>query len=143
MNKDILNIILYDVLDNDINSIKKTSLICKNMYNNIQLLTMKDRYKSGLNILQKYINEPNSCMREAAKSGHINIVQFMIERGAQRSIDWNMVMIYAAKGGHINIVQLLIEKSGERFNWAIGHAKYWGDTDIIELLKQHQSKKFD
>ena len=45
MNRDILNIILNDVLYNDINSIKKTSLICKNIHNNIQLLSMKDKLK--------------------------------------------------------------------------------------------------
>src|SRR3990167_8914871 len=135
MNKDILNIILYDVLDNDINSIKKTSLICKNMHNNIQLLTMKDRYKSGLNILQKYINEPNSCMREAAKSGHINIVQCMIERGAQRSINWNYAMACAASGGHMNIVQFMIEKDTQQnmdWNWAMYTAEEAGHDDIVE-----------
>ena len=66
MNKDILNIILYDILDNNINSIKKTSLISKNMYDNIQLLTMKDKYKNALDILQKY-SQPNSCIEKLLK----------------------------------------------------------------------------
>src|SRR3990167_5831835 len=113
MNKDILNIILYDVLDNDINSIKKTSLICKNMYNNIQILTMKDRYKSGLNILQKYSDKPNKCTYDAAEGGHMNIVQFMIEKGANY---WNFAIACAAEGGHMNIVQLMIEKGATDWN---------------------------
>jgi hypothetical protein len=226
MNRDILNIILNDVLYNDINSIKKTSLISKNIHNNIQILAQTNEIKNKLNILQKYIyinkcmsnaalcghidivqlmigkgvqrsmnwnrvmsnaaegghmnivqlmiekgatdwnwamssaargghmnivqlmiekgaNWWNETMCDAALYGHINIVQLMIEKGGQRSIDWNGAMGYAVCGGHMNIVQLLIEKSGERFNWAIGHAEHWRETDIVELLKQHQSKKFD
>jgi ankyrin repeat protein len=146
MNKDILNIILNDVLYNDINSIKKTSLISKNMCDNIQLLTMKDRYKNALDILQKY-RHPNSCIEKAAKNGHINIVQLMIEKDVHRSIDWNNAMNSAALGGHIDIVQLIIEKGALRttqcsaqrsidWNWAKGmeYAAYGGHMNIVQFM---------
>jgi ankyrin repeat protein len=233
MNRDILNIILNDVLYNDINSIKKTSLICKNIHNNIQILAQTNEIKSKLSILHRYIHigmtkvydaikygyidivklminqeihiwnmsipntlrrgvalrghinisqimietgglcnnnryDWNDMMMKAAESGHMNIVQLMIEKGAQRSMDWNGSMCHAAFGGRMNIVQFMIEKGANRWNEAMRYAAYgghinivqlmiekgannWKDaiywatdyTDIIELLKYHQSKKFD
>ena len=109
MNRDILNIILNDVLYNDINSIKKTSLICKNIHNNIQILTQNNEIKNKLSILKKY-SDPNKCMIIAALAGHMNIVQLMVEKGA---IDWDWAMRSAAYGGHMNIVQFMIEKGGQ------------------------------
>jgi hypothetical protein len=133
MNKDILNIILNDVLNNDINSIKKTSLICKNIHNNIQLLTMKDEIKSMFNILQKYKNL-YECMYEAAQYGHMNIVQFIIEKDKQRSIDWNYSMARAAEGGHMDIVQLMIENGATDWNWAMRCVAYCGHHSAENII---------
>ena len=141
MNRDILNIILNDVIYNDINSIKKTSLICKNIHNNIQILAMKNKIKSKLSILQKYIN-PDACMEHSASRGYMDIVQLMIEKGAQLCMDWNLAMRNAARGGHINIVQLMIEYCGQRSiysNMAMKLAARGGHMNIFELLKQYQS----
>ena len=94
MNRDILNIILNDVLNNDINSIKKTSLICKNIHNNIQLLIQTNTIKNKLNILQKYSNRSN-CLYEVAKNVNFylsNIAPLMIEMDARQSIDLNDVI---------------------------------------------------
>jgi ankyrin repeat protein len=163
MYKDILNIILNDVLYYDINSILKTSLISKNIYNNIQLLTMKDIHKNALDILQKnphpisciveaakngYINivqlmivkdvqqsiDWNDAIKEAALYGHMNIVQFMIEKGAQRSIDLNEVILYAASGGHMNIVQLFIDKCTIDWDDGMDCAAYGGNINIVQLM---------
>jgi ankyrin repeat protein len=146
MNRDILNIILNDVIYNDINSIKKTSLICKYIHNNIQLLSIKDEFKSMFNILQKYsdpntrMNEAAQCgyMYEAAQCGYMNIVQLMIENGAlrsaQRRIDCNRVMSYAARGGHMNIVQFMIEKGANRWNWTMNGAARGGHMNIVQFM---------
>jgi ankyrin repeat protein len=136
MNRDILNIILNDVLYNDINSIKKTSLICKNIHNNIQLLIQTNAIKNKLNIIQKY-SEPNKSMYEAAQCGHIDIVQLIIEKDVQRSIDWNWAMAYAARGGHIDIVLLMIEKGATNWNWTMLEAAscgYHNAENIVQLM---------
>jgi hypothetical protein len=46
-----------------------------------------------------------------------NIVQLMIEKGAQQYMDWNIAMYNAVEGGYhyvANIVQLIIEKDALR-----------------------------
>jgi ankyrin repeat protein len=133
MNRDILNIILNDVIYNDINSIKKTSLICKYIHNNIQLLSMKDEIKSMFNILQKY-SDPYKCMEEATKNGHINIVQLIIENGALSSDHYCWIMCCAADKGHINIVQFLIDKGANYWNEALMHAAKSGHMNIVQLM---------
>ena len=77
MNKDILNIILNDVLNNDINSIKKTLLISKNMYNSVSYLTTKNDIQQKLQLLQKYLNKPSQCIYQAAEEGYFDIVQLI------------------------------------------------------------------
>jgi ankyrin repeat protein len=136
MNRDILNIIFNDVLYNDINSIKKTSLICKNIHNNIQILAQTDEIKSKLSILQKY-SDPNECMSYAASRGYhdvVDIVLLMFEKGGQRNIGWNLAMCNAARGGHMNIVQLMIEKGANWWNWTLYKAARGGHMDIVQLM---------
>ena len=46
-------------------------------------------------------------MHMAAKNGDINIVNLMIENGAE---DFDRGLLYAADGGHNDIVMLMINK---------------------------------
>ena len=47
------------------------------------------------------------------EGGHMNIVQLMIECGAN---DWNSGLSGACEGGHIVIVQLMIERGATYCN---------------------------
>jgi hypothetical protein len=130
MNRDILNIILNDVLYNDINSIKKTSLISKNIHNNIQILAQTNEIKCKLSILQKY-SYLDGCMVYSASCGHMDIVQLMIDKGATKR---NYAMVIAAEGGHMNIVQLMIEKGANWWNWGMSSAARGGHMNIVQLM---------
>ena len=55
-------------------------------------------------MLDKGANEYNYAMKRAAENGHIEIVDKMIALGTY-NYDWSM--IYAAKNGHLEIVKLL------------------------------------
>ena len=147
MNRDILNIIINDVLYNDINSIKKTSLISKNMYNSVSYLTTKNDIQQKLQLLQKCGHKLNKCIYQAAEEGYIDIVQLMFDKGALRDklqyeklndTKLNYTIYFASKGGHHNIVQLMIVKGANNWNRAMYHAARRGHTNIIELLKQYQ-----
>ena len=49
-------------------------------------------------------------MSSAAEKGHLDVVQFMIDKGAN---DWNQAMLSAAENGYTEIVQLMIEKGAD------------------------------
>ena len=136
MNCDIVRCILYESLYSDIRSIKKTSLICKQWSEYISNLSTKDDIKNKLDIIYKYIDVPNVCMAYAARNGHMDIVLFMIEKGATFR---NNAMFYAAFGGHMDIVQLMIEKGANNWNYAMSNAAIYGHMDIVNLLEQYQS----
>jgi ankyrin repeat protein len=155
MNKDILNIILNDLLYNDINSIKKTSLISKNMYNSVSYLTTKNDIQHKLQLLQNYGNELDKCICQAAGEGYFDIVLLMIDKGGLPSdSQWNRAMLNVIKGGHLNIVQFMIDNGAQRsinwidsvefnfyagegannWNYIIQRAAYYGQMNIVQLM---------
>ena len=73
----------------------------------------------------------SAAMRWAARGGHIDIVQLMLERGAN---NFNQAMKYASKGGHIDIVQLMLDKGANDFNEAMEWAAIGGHIDIVQLM---------
>ena len=58
----------------------------------------------------------------AAKGGHMNIIQFLIEKAYKNNsffIDCNWGLSGAAKGGHMNIIDFFIEKGANAWNWVL------------------------
>lgn len=52
--------------------------------------------------------DANKCLTNACKGGCTQIVNRMIELGANT---WNMALYYACKGGHIHIIKLMLLKN--------------------------------
>jgi ankyrin repeat protein len=44
----------------------------------------------------------------------------MIEKGATA---WNEGLLYACRGGHLNLVELMIEKGANYLNWGLEYCK--------------------
>jgi len=82
-------------------------------------------------MLEKGANAYNNAMIEAAYRGHMNIVRLMLELGAN---DYNEAMSFAAKGGHIEIVRLMLEKGANNYNRAMASAAYKGHIEIVRLM---------
>jgi len=88
-------------------------------------------------------NEWNQGLAHGCRGGHMDIVQYMIEKGAN---NWNSGLINACHGGHMDIVQLMIEKGANNWNSGLinackeGHlagqeaknAKHF--LDIVQLM---------
>ena len=82
------------------------------------------------------LNDLNDIMAKAVDNGKLDIVKFLIEKGAN---DFNEAMIDAARSGHLEIVKLMIEKGANKFNEPIQAALNNGQLDIVDYIKQAKS----
>ena len=81
----------------------------------------------------------NVALYRAARCGHRDIVELMIENGAT---DFNSALQNAAAGGHRDIVELMIEKGATDFYGALcSAANGGGHRDIVELLIEKRRKR--
>ncbi len=67
----------------------------------------------------------------ACRGGHINIVNFLIEK---RVDEWSWGLYGACKGGHMDIVKLMIEKGASDWCWGLWGACGGGHIDIVKLM---------
>ncbi|KAH8727685.1 ankyrin repeat-containing domain protein [Phaeosphaeriaceae sp. PMI808] len=74
-----------------------------------------------------------SCILVAAKDGHCNMVQLLLEHGAKIQ---DRIMVLAAGSGSLETVQLLLDHN-PRTTGAIAAAARRGYGDIVELLLKH------
>ena len=91
-------------------------------------------YNDWLNLPWIFIE----AMYWAAKGGHLEIVQYLIEKGEEtnQQLDFNSTMYSAAEGGHLDIIKLMIEKGADDFNDAMAWAATGGHLDIVKYLIQ-------
>lgn len=82
----------------------------------------------------------NFGLSRAASHGHMDIVRFMVSKGAN---DWNASLYGACSGGHIDIVQFIIEKIEQDndeitietiWNHCLGAAYVGGNVKIAHLI---------
>ena len=73
----------------------------------------------------------NVGMWGACKGGHMDIVKFMIEKGAK---SWTLGLEDASRNGHIDIVELMIEKGADYKHHGLYYACRYGHLDIVKLL---------
>jgi len=101
-------------------------------YNNIN---KKNFYKNKNN---NYIY--NKAMKEASKGDHIEIVNLMIEKGAN---DFNSAMVYASAEGNMEIVKLMIEKGVNTFNSSMKYSSQGGHMEIVKLMIENGGNNFN
>ena len=82
----------------------------------------------------------NWAMSNAASGGHIDIVKFMLEKGAN---NYNRTMLDAASGGYIDIVKLMLEKGANYYNKAMANAANGGHIDIVKLILEKGANNYD
>ena len=49
-------------------------------------------------------------------------------------------MDYAARGGQIEIVEMMLERGANNYNYVMSHAADREFTDIVNLIKSYQNK---
>lgn len=88
---------------------------------------------------------PEGTIVEAAGSGNLELIRFLLQRGAVvNHTVGGQVRCYAlsraARKGHLQVVQLLVER-GAALNslWArktaLDHAEEWGQTEVADFLR--------
>ncbi len=73
----------------------------------------------------------NDMMYGACLGGHMEIVNFMIEKGAD---NWNGGLYEACLGGHMEIVKLMIEKGADDSNREFHEACIGGHMEIAKFM---------
>jgi len=73
----------------------------------------------------------NYCLGWACQSGNMDMVQLMIEKGANY---WNNGLHGACRGGKMDMIQLMIDKGASDRNRGLEGACQSGDMDIVQLM---------
>lgn len=75
----------------------------------------------------------NIGLEVACKAGYLNIVLFMIEKGAN---EWNRGLYGACYGGYNDIALLMIEKGANDWNRGLWNACQGGHIDLVYLMTE-------
>jgi ankyrin repeat protein len=77
---------------------------------------------------------------EAAKNGHLEVVQFLIRNGADIHADNDLAIRHAARNEHLDVVRYLIENGANihaHDDWALRYAAMDGHLDVIQYLMEN------
>ncbi len=93
---------------------------------------------------------PEGPIVEAAGSGHVELVRYMLDRGARvnHTVDGQIrcfALSRSARKGHLEVVRLLVERGAEvNAAWAektaLDHALQWGQDEIAAYLRSSGGK---
>lgn len=75
----------------------------------------------------------NRILRAAARSGHLNVVNYVLNRGAN---DYNDAMFNASWGGHINLIDIMLSVGATDYNSSMAGAAASGHIDIVDKMLQ-------
>ena len=104
---------------NNINNDKELKEKCKNE----NIFTILKNKNNNLNW--------NDGLFEACRGGHLNIVNLMIEKGAD---NWNHGLRGACQNGHLNIINYMIDKGAYSWNYGLYGACLGGHLNIVNLM---------
>lgn len=82
----------------------------------------------------------NRAMAEASRWGHRDIVNIMIDMGAD---NYNWAMAAAANGGHDDIVDQMMILGGNSYNWTMASAASGGHQKIVSRMLEFEADCYD
>ena len=78
-------------------------------------------------------------MHDAAKGGHLDIVQYMISKGAN---NLNNALVGAAMGGQIDLINFLIEQGADNLDSALRWAAAAGKIKAVKIFNRKRRNRF-
>ena len=108
-------------------------------------VSMKNAAREGhKNLIDFFIGEGarnwNDGMAGAAGKGYKYLVDFFIEKGANH---WNYGMAAAAKDGNENLVMFFIAKGANNWNWGMVSSSTGGHKNLVEFFIEKGAKDWD
>jgi len=101
-------------------------------------IILKNRYLlSDIETHKKFNLDINSTFRWASSNGHLEVVKFLVEKGADIHADDNYAFCWASKNGHLEVVKFLVEKGADihaNNNVALRLASMNAQLEIIKFL---------
>lgn len=140
--------LLYEYLEKlDYPSIKQICSMYKDIYSTCSLdphigeLIRRKRIEFRTDLLEKDI-EPDSIIIVASIIGDVAVVDELIKRGYDPSVNNNLAIIDASKNGHLPVVNRLLQDQrvdpSARNNYAIRYASLKGYLPIVDRLLQDE-----
>ncbi|BCS82768.1 putative ankyrin repeat protein [Cotonvirus japonicus] len=81
--------------------------------------------------------ELQKCLNLSCRFGHLEVVKFLVERGADIQECNNCAVQWASRKGHLEVVKLLVEKGAdiqECNNCAVQWASRRGHLEVVKFL---------
>ncbi|RLN96572.1 hypothetical protein BBJ28_00014365 [Nothophytophthora sp. Chile5] len=101
--------------------------------------TLDDAAKGGhLDIVQwlfqlGYGRSSDYALQSAASTGQLEIVQWLVNNGV--TVNGDLAVVYASSHGHLSIVQFLLDRNfGKKATWALSHAIGNGHLEVAQYL---------
>ena len=94
-------------------------------------------------IKQKGYIDWNDGFCGACEGGHLEIAEFMIEKGSGTKIDWNYGLLSACECGHMDLVKLLIEKGANDWDLGLFSACRGGHLEIVKFMIEKGADAWD
>ena len=82
----------------------------------------------------------NRALRTASERGHLSVVKYLVEHGADITAQDNEAVILASVYGHLSVVKYLVEHGADitaRNNEALRWASRNGHLEIVKYLTEH------
>lgn len=74
------------------------------------------------------------CIRWACEYGHYEIVKILLEHGADIHSESDLPLLWASENGHLDVVKLLLQKGASKIPEAIKLAIKKGQSEVVQYL---------
>ena len=84
------------------------------------------------------IDTNDDALKWASSNGHLEVVKFLVEKGANVHADDNYALGWASENGHLDVVKFLVEKGADvnaDNNCALRWASKNGHLDMVNYIK--------
>lgn len=114
----------------------------------LQNLLLRTNYNNKLDYLDIYnkiikYSCINNALRLCAEEGHLKVVEYLIEVGADIHTGYDHALRFSSENGYLEIVKYLVENGANNFNEALKWSARNGHLDVVKYLVEVDANDFD
>lgn len=142
---DVLDLLVEQVAEeNDLELLKRIEKLGGNIHYNNEATLGIFGYNGNMEAV-KYLVENcdadiNAAFVHCAQGGHLDIVRYLVERGADYRIYNDSAFCMSAQDGHLDVVKYLHELGAEihaQGEYALAFSALRGQMDVVKYLLEH------